>query len=378
MATIARTLYQLSKFDSSKARAYSLVAMVSTSIADTAQIYNMDSNGVWNNSFRGAGICRMKSSGSTFEFTVNGNTYLFNSSGESADSASYGFKLTMATIVESVGTSGNAATGTQHGSTTRGADGSIVDGGVTYEQKTIAIDSLNARDHFAIEALNSILAKMEEDPTQLSDDAVSHYCQQAYRYAAYMMTASANARGTFEDQTATTSDAKKEAVGALDSNTDKLINNLIVTLERIQSKNTVEGNEVYSQRIDFNELDSIIATLEANNTVLEALKDNVTNAMTNMQQVMTQHLGAFNQIVAKLDLIASNILSFTASISANFQMVNDNVSSVKTDLSSVDGDVNNMVNEVNALKGTANTVKNNLDTVKSDVAVIKQNTTPRI
>lgn len=378
MATIARTLYQLSKFDSSKARAYSLVAMVSASIADTAQIYNMDSNGVWNNSFRGAGICRMKSSGSTFEFTVNGNTYLFNSSGESADSASYGFKLTMATIVESVGTSGNAATGTQHGSTTRGTDGSIVDGGITYEQKTIAIDSLNARDHFAIEALNSILAKMDEDPTQLSDDAVSHYCQQAYRYAAYMMTASANARGTFEDQTATTSDAKKEAVGTLDSNTDKLINNLIVTLERIQSKNTVEGNEVYSQRIDFNGLDSVIAKLEANNTMLEALKDNVTNAMTNMQQVMTQHLGAFNQIVAKLDLIASNILSFTASMSASFQMVNDNVSSVKTDLSSVDDDVNNMVNEVNALKGTANTVKNNLDTVKSDVAVIKQNTTPRI
>lgn len=377
MATIARTKYQLSKFDSNKAKTYSLVAMIKTTVSDTAIIENMNSSSVWNSDFKGAGVCKLRSN-SGFEFTVEGQTYLFNSNGESAGITSADYKLAMASIIESVGSSGNAATGTQHGSTTRGADGSIVDNGVTYEQKTLAIDSLNARDQFAVEALNSIIAKMEQDPTTLSDAAISHYCQQAYRYAAYMMTASANARGTFEDQTASTADAKKEAIGSLDSNTDKLINNLIVTLDRVQSKATVDGKEVYSQRIDFNGLDVITQALEDNNAALEALKDNVTNAMTNMQQVMTQHLGAFNNIVAKLDLIASNILSFTANLAANFQMVNDNVTSLKTDLSSVDDDVNSMVNEVTALKGTTNTINTNLNTVKNDVAVIKQNTTPRM
>lgn len=377
MATIARTKYQLSKFDSNKAKTYSLVAMVKTTVSDTAIIENMNSSSVWNSDFKGAGVCKLRSN-SGFEFTVEGQTYLFNSNGESAGTTSADYKLAMASIIESVGSSGNAATGTQHGSTTRGADGSIVDNGVTYEQKTLAIDSLNARDQFAVEALNSIIAKMEQDPTTLSDAAISHYCQQAYRYAAYMMTASANARGTFEDQTASTADAKKEAIGSLDSNTDKLINNLIVTLDRVQSKATVDGKEVYSQRIDFNGLDVITQALEDNNAALEALKDNVTNAMTNMQQVMTQHLGAFNNIVAKLDLIASNIISFTANLTANFQMVNDNVTSLKTDLSSVDDNVNSMVNEVTALKGTTSTINTNLNTVKSDVVVIKQNTTPRM
>ncbi len=240
MATIARTKYQLSKFDSNKAKTYSLVAMVKTTVSDTAIIENMNSSSVWNSDFKGAGVCKLRSN-SGFEFTVEGQTYLFNSNGESAGTTSVDYKLAMASIIETVGSSGNAATGTQHGSTTRGADGSIVDNGVTYEQKTLAIDSLNARDQFAVEALNSIIAKMEQDPTTLSDAAISHYCQQAYRYAAYMMTASANARGTFEDQTASTADAKKEAIGSLDSNTDKLINNLIVTLDRVQSKATVDG-----------------------------------------------------------------------------------------------------------------------------------------
>ncbi len=377
MATIARTKYQLSKFDSGKAKAYSLVAMVSTNVSDTAIIENMDSSSVWNSDFKGAGICKIRSSSGSFEFTVDGQTYLFSNSGESANSASVGYKLTMANIVETVGSSGNAATGTQYGSTTRGADGSIVDNGVTYEQKTIAIDSLNARDHFAVEALNSIINKMEQDPTTLSDGAISHYCQQAYRYAAYMMTASANARGTFKDETEKTSDAQKEAVGSLDTNTDKLINNLIVTLERIQNKEVVDNKDVYYQNIELRSIDGILEKMEAANVALTALKDNVTNAMTNMQQVMTQHLGAFNQMIAKFDLINSSIQAFTQNISSNFSTVNDNVTSLKTDISAVDTDVNNMVNKVTELKSVTDTISTNLSSVKSDVSVIKQNTTPR-
>lgn len=374
-----RTQYSLTPFDRDKAQAGSLCVMVDAAHTIPDTIYNFNSTpGDNNTKFKGAGIAKYRSTGDKFDFSVNGTSYLFSSSGTASGAEAAGWKLVMGRIIESVNSSGNAVTGTQHGSTTRGADGSIVDDGITYEQKTIAIDAVNARDQFAMEALNSIISRMEEDPTTLSDDAVSHYCQQAYRYASYMMTASANARGEFEDKTASTSDAKKEAIGSLESNSDKLINNLIVSLERIQTKKTVDGNEVYAQRIDFNSLDDILTKMEAANVALTALKDNVTNAMTNMQQVMTQHLGAFNEMIAKFDLINSSIQSYTQTMTANFTTVNDNVTSLKSDISSMDTDVNNMVNEVTNLKGTTNTINTNVSSIKSDVAVIKQNTTPRI
>ncbi len=376
---MARTQYSLTAFDENKAKDGSLCVMVVDSYTVPGTIYNYTSTPGDNASnFKGAGIAKAKTTGGKFDFTVNGMTYTFTNSGVPASSEAAGWKLVIGKIVESVNPSGNAATGTQHGSTTRGADGSIVDEGITYEQKTIAIDAVNARDQFAMEALNSIINKMEADPTTLSNDAVSHYCQQAYRYAAYMMTASANARGTFKDDTATASDAKKEAIGSLDSNSDKLINNLIVALERIQTKKTVDGQEVYAQRIDFNSLDDILEKMETANVALTALKDNITNAMTNMQQVMTQHLGAFNQMIAKFDLINSSIQAYTQAMNANFTTVNDNVTSLKSDLSSIDEDVNSMVNEVTDLKGTTNTINTNVSSIKDDVAIIKQNTTPRI
>lgn len=377
MAAIARTQYSLSQFKSDEAKAYSLVAMVKDTVSITAPIYNISVTGAANPDFKGAGICRTGSGSSAFSITIEGTTYLFDNSGLPAHSLANGYRLYMATIIETIDASGNAATGTQSGNVTRGADGSIIDNGTTYEVKTIAIDSLNARDQFAVEALNSIISKMDEDPTTLSNSAISHYCQQAYKYAAYMMTASANARGTFDDETASTSDAKKQAVGTLENNTDKLLNNIIVTLERTQKKEGAEGEETYYQTTELKELSSILDRMDAANTALTALKDNVTNAMTNMQSVMAQHLGAYNEIVANLGYINSSIMSFVQALNTNFNTVNSNVQSMKDSINTVGSKVDTANNKLTTLSGTASVVNTNLNTVKGDVSVIKQNTTPR-
>lgn len=372
MAKVARTRYQLSKFDSSKAKSYSLVAMVMNTVGDTEVIENMNSNGTWNSNFKGAGICKTGSSG--FSITIDGVAYLFNSSGNPVDSQIRDYKLVMAEIIENINSSGAAVTGTQYGTTTRGADGSIVDGGVTYETKTIAIENLNARDHFAIEALNSIISKMEQDPTTLGDSTISHYCQQAYKYAAYMMTASANARGIFNDNTETTEDAEKAPIGTLDSTTDKLINNLIVTLERAQNKDEEDN---YYQVVDMKGMQDILDKMDAANTALTSLRENVTNAMTNMQAVMTQQLGVFNQIATNLYNINSSIQAFVQALNTNFSTVNNNVQSMKDDINAVGDSVGTLDNRVVTMGGTVSAINTNVGTIGEDVSIIRVNTTPK-
>lgn len=372
-----RTQYSLTTFDQSKAQSGSLCVMVSAGLNIPSTIYNFNNTPGDNNSlFKGAGIAKYRTNGSKFEFAIDGVSYLFTSSGSASSEETGGWKLVMGKIIETVSTSGNATTGTNTGHATRGSDGSITQGATTYGDRTITIDSVNARDQFAMEALNSIILKMEYEPTSLNDDTISHLCQQAYRYAACMMTASANARGTFKDETEKTTDASAAAVGELETNTDKLLNNLIVALERTQNKITENNKDIYSQRVDFKGLDDIVSRMEDNNIVITALKDNVTNAMTNMQQVMTQQLGAFNQIVAKLDLINSSIQSFTQNMNDRFQGVNSNISSIGTKVDSMQNTTSDIDTKFTSLQAKTNTIDTNVKAVKDDVQVIKINTTP--
>ena len=373
---MARIQYQVTSFNAEQAKAYSLVAMVKNDVTTGTILYNIDEQGSANPNFKGSGIARYKSNNGRFEFSYGGLTYTFSTSGVSSDSASAGYKLMMAQVIENVNPSGNAITGTNTGSTQRDQYGQISDGGITYEKRVIAIDSQNARDQFATEILNSILQKLDVDPSSLDSSARSHYCQVAYDWAANMMTASANARGTFTDATETSAAAKQQAIGALENNTDKLLNNLIVELEKTDEKTTEAGQDIYSKRVAIPDLQGLSSKMDTLNTSITALKDNVTNAMTNMQSVMVQHLAAYNQMVTKLDLIASNLQGFTQSVNRDMENINSNVSATRGDVSTVSSGVNSMSTTVNAVNSTTNTIKNNLDVVKSDVAIIKQNTTP--
>ena len=373
---MARIQYIVTTFNQDRAKAYSLVAMVKTDVATNTTLYNIDEQGVANIQFKGAGIAKFNNSNNKFEFSYGGQVYTFSSTGESKDTASAGYKLMMANIVENVNPSGNAATGTNIGSTQRDQYGNIIDGGITYGNRTIVIDSQNARDQFATEILNSILQKLDLDPSSLDSSARSYYCQVAYDWAANMMTAAANARGTFTDATETSASARQESIGALESTTDKLLNNLIVALERTDEKTIEEGKEVYSKKITLPDIQDLLDKMDTMCTTITALKDNVTNAMTNMQGVMVQQLTTYNQMVTQLGLIASNLQGFTQNVNTKLDNIDSNVSTTRTAVSNVQSGVNTVNNTANTINSTTNIIKTNLDTVKSDVIVIKQNTTP--
>ena len=373
---MARIQYIVTTFNQDQAKAYSLVAMVKTDVAASTTLYNIDEQGTANPLFKGAGIAKYKSSSSKFEFWYAGQTYVFSVSGASADSASSGYKLMMARIIENVNPSGNAATGTNIGSTQRDQYGNIIDGGVTYGNRTIVIDSQNARDQFATEILNSILQKLDLDPSSLDSSARSYYCQVAYDWAANMMTAAANARGTFTDETESSASARQEAIGSLESNTDKLLNNLIVALERTDEKRIEDGHEVYSKKVTLPDLQDMLDKMEAMSSSITALTDNVTNAMTNMQGVMIQQLATYNQMVTNLGLIAANLQGVTQNVNTKLDNIDSNVSTTRTAVNNVQTGVNTVNSTTNTINSTTNVIKTNLDVVKSDVAIIKQNTTP--
>lgn len=373
---MARTQYQVTTFNQDLAKAYSLVAMVKTEVTSSTVLYNIDEHGTPNPNFKGAGITKYKSSNGRFEFWYDGTTYLFSTNGEASDAASAGYKLMMAKVLENVNPSGNAATGTNSGSTERDQYGNIIDTGVTYGTKTILIDYQNARDQFATEILNSILQKLEVDPANLDSSTRSHYCQVAYDWAANMMTAAANARGTFTDATETSASARQEAIGSLENTTDKLLNNLIVALERTDVQTVVDGQTTYAKKVSLPDLQSIVTQMIAETSAITALKDNVTNAMTNMQTVMTQQLAAYNQMVTQLSLIVSSLQGFTQSMDTDMTNINNNVSATRTDVGAIQTGVTGINTTVNTINSTTGIIKNNLDVVKSDVAIIKQNTTP--
>lgn len=372
---MTRIQYRLEAFNAEQAKAYALVAMV-TEATVASTLYNINRDGSVNANFKGAGIAKANSSGSNFTFYVDGESYLFNNRGASISMESSGLKLMLAYVIEDINPSGNAATGTNTGSTEKDENGNIINKGITYGEKTIVIDSMNARDQFATEILNSILQKIDVDPAYLSNSARSHYCQVAYDWAANMMTASANARGTFRDKTETKDSAKQEAVGDLSNTTDKLLNNMIVALERNDIKTTVDGVDVYSQRMTLDNMNTLVNKITEVNTVVTALKDNITNAMTNMQSVQTQMIGCLNNIVSQLALINTSIQGFTSNMNTRMNAINSNVSSARNEISDIQDDVNTANTNINSIKTTVNTVNTNLNTVKSDVGIIKQNTTP--
>lgn len=303
MATIAFTTYQLAAFDSDKAKAGSLVAMVNSNTSETAS-FSTDEIGT---GFKGVGVCVYAGSNS-LTLTIDGDTFYFTETGTPGTSHSNGYKLLMASIKETVYTAGNAATGTQTNTVTRSSTGNVFVGDTTTEASTVLIDSLNVRDKFALSALNSIISKMGQDPATLSDASISYYCSQAYRYAAYMMASSASARSTFQDQTTATGEA---SVNELDSNTDKLLNNLIVELKRTDVEEKDGDTSTYYKNIKMAQVDDILASLNTSTAQLEAMKIVMNNSLDKLSEYIFTQTGYINTIGGATTAIRAGIDSMS-------------------------------------------------------------------
>ena len=251
---MAKITYKLRAFDPVEAESGKLCVMVKNAVTDI--ITNIDNQGVANPNYVGAGICR-KGGRDTYTLIINNVTYQFDEEGRGITALSDGYKLMMGEANVSIVTSGNASSSSSTTTTTRGTDGSI-DTKVDYSKGSdVMIDSLNARDEFAVHALRELL-KHISDPSVLSDSEMNFYCNTAYRWAANMMEASANARGFFT-QTSDGGSGSTESGGtrvnvdesSLSSNIEKLLNNVVAALERTKYAETdpISKVTIYSELV---------------------------------------------------------------------------------------------------------------------------------
>lgn len=275
---MAKQTYILKPFESSKASSGALCVMVKNGVSD--KITNINSDGTANPNFMGAGICTQGNGG--FTMMINGVVYQFNSKGEGLHPLSIRtWKLMLGEIKATINTSGNAATSNTTTIVTRGQDGSTTTKVDYSKTNDVIIDSLNARDEFAVNVLKQLLSSVP-NPSALSNNEMNFFCNRAYQWAANMMEASANARGSFTQEASTTTGTPSNVTTradvtteSLSSNTEKLLNNIVSALERTDYAETVSGKVIYHDRVkvQFTELMDFLKTYVKNGESVVGLKD---------------------------------------------------------------------------------------------------------
>ena len=262
---MAKQTYILNPFEHSKASSGALCIMVKNGVSD--KITNINSDGTANSNFMGAGICTQGDGG--FTMMINGVVYQFNSKGEGLYPLSIrNWKLMLGEVETIINTSGNAATSNTTTIVTRGQDGSTTTKVDYSKTNDVIIDSLNARDEFAVNVLKQLLSSIP-NPSAISNNEMNFFCNRAYQWAANMMEASANARGTFTQEASSTTGIPSNITtradissDSLSSNTEKLLNNIVSALERTDYAETISDKIVYSERVkvQFSELIDFLNT----------------------------------------------------------------------------------------------------------------------
>ena len=296
---MARTVYNISAFDPSQVMEGTLCVMVSSSVSGST-IANIDTSGSANASFKGAGICKIEGL-DTYSMMVQGVKYKFNKSGAGIYSAS-SYKIMLASIDSNAASSGNAIKSSSTTVVTRSASGTTTTTVNYGSGSDIIIDSLNARDEFAVQALKQLLDKVP-NPTAVSDSEMSYYCDAAYQWAAHMMEASANARGSFNQQsssTEVTTTRADVAESSLSTNTEKLLNNIVSALEKTQStlnKILEFDNNYYKNGVNITNMSTLVTAI---NSLTSAVSSRVSSVNSSISS-NASGISSLNSSVSSLD-----------------------------------------------------------------------------
>lgn len=333
---MAMIKYNLKDFDAIKAMEGALCVIVkSIYTAPEGFIVNIDNNGNANPNFIGAGICSYNGQ-DTYTVTIESKAYKFNEYGnglyENTDC-----KIMLGTVqgdVSSVGNLVKSSISIKTTISTRGDDKTKTE--VDYTKgSNVIIDNLNARDEFAIHALRELLCHIP-DPSSVSDSEMNFYCDKAYRWAANMMSASANARGTFTNEGAKdtdTSNTDKADVPAtsLTSNTEKLLNNIVAALEKTDyaEKDPTDSTKIvaYHERVkvQFTELIDFLKTYvkkdDKTNLGLKDLISTLENISSNIETSQPD----YSSIISALNGIKNSLgnLNFSSDYSSIISAIND-------------------------------------------------------
>lgn len=283
---MAKITYELKEFNEVKVKAGALCVMVKNTVPVNALISTIDDAGNANDNIKGAGICR-NTSPDCYSLVIDSVEYKFSNTGVGNYPSSDGYKLLLGIAQVSLSVSGNASKSNNTTITTRGNDGSISTKIDYSKSSDVLVESLNARDEFAMSALRELLSHTA-DPSEMSNSEMNYYCNVAYRWAANMMAVSADARGSFTQESSSSSSSITTRAdvpsNTLTSDTDKLLNNILSTLERTDNVDTSSGSVVYSKRVkvQFTELIDVLNKINANIDKVATNISNLTNAVSNI------------------------------------------------------------------------------------------------
>lgn len=339
---MTKQTYILKPFEHSKASSGALCIMVKNGVSD--KITNINSDGTANSNFMGAGICTQGND--RFTMMINGVVYQFNSKGEGLFPLSIrSWKLMLGEIETIINTSGNAATSNTTTIVTRGQDGPTTTKIDYSKTNDVIIDSLNARDEFAVNVLKQLLSSIP-NPSAISNNEMNFFCNRAYQWAANMMEASANARGTFTQEASSTTGVPSNITtradvssDSLSSNTEKLLNNIVSALERTDYAETVSGKVIYHDRVkvQFTELMDFLKTYVKNGESVVGLKDLISainkDLIASLGKINDSNSAVLNKladIAVTNDATVKTLSDTTATQAKSIESLSNDVESLKS------------------------------------------------
>ena len=258
---MATTKYKVHDFVYKKAEQGALVAMVKSTVANDAEVSTATETGS-TPTLIGTGIMRVKSPNSNL-LIISSVTYTFNYEGKCITEDFFDYKLMLAETLDKASEVGSVVETDGTTGITRGVDGSV-----TYteeEGQSVVVSTLEARDQFAINALKTLMERYDKDPSTLSDNEMAFLCENAYQWAANMMTQASKVRATVTTETSGEGGGESGETGGftrgvsvdsseLTDTTDKLINNIVAALEKTDESEGTGENIKYSERVSIPKL----------------------------------------------------------------------------------------------------------------------------
>lgn len=360
------TTYSLSAFDHRKASEGGLCVMVyktvEGSITDEPTVGGTPL-------FMGTGVVEVLSP-DDYILTIGSRAYRFKASGACITTGYTDYKLMMGSVGITLSETGSSSATTNGMTRQEDQQGEVIETPSTFETaQPVTVDSLNARDQFAIQALKTLMERADRNPSTMSVNEMNMYCKRAYEWAANMMTEAGFVRIKVDDQTATT-ETKAVEIGALEGNTEKLLNNLIVELEKTNLKKTEDNREVCYERITIPELKKLIEDYLMENSTMHTFSDLLTK-LKEIKDEITAQKGkqeqCLNNIKSSIDTLNTTIGSYLSQLNSTLQTMNTRMQALESQATSIQNGISNIDSNINTIDGNIGSIDSTLDTINGKI-----------
>jgi hypothetical protein len=155
------------------------------------------------------------------------------------------------------------------------------DGTVDYQTEqgvtSVVVNNLNARDQFALKVLQGFLSRID-NPDAISANEMSFYCDKAYEWASYLMTTAAMTRATIKSENQPESGERSINPDDLTSNTEILLNNLLLEFKKSELTEVEEDSEITSKLVTLRQFPSLIDAVSSLSTTVSSQTEELKRA----------------------------------------------------------------------------------------------------